>query len=101
MLLAGLDGPDGLIVIVVLLVLVFGGSAVPKLARNLGSATTQFAKGLESAQGTDPAVPRGADTPHSSTPTHSDSELSNLMGTSRRGHGDGGPRRYSAGVKVG
>lgn len=104
MLLAGLDGPDGpdgIIVIVILLVLVFGGSAIPKLARNLGSAKTEFAKGLTSAKGTDPAEPRGADTPPSSTPTDSDSELSNLMGTSRLDHGDGGPRRYSAGVKEG
>ncbi len=50
MLLAALDGVDGIIVIVILVVLVFGGSAIPKLARNLGSAKTEFEKGLKSVQ---------------------------------------------------
>jgi sec-independent protein translocase protein TatA len=46
-LLAELLGPDGLIVIAVLaLVLLFGGSQLPKLARGLGSASHEFRKGL-------------------------------------------------------
>lgn len=81
MLLAGLDGPDGIIVIVILLVLVFGGSAIPKLARNLGSAKTEFEKGLKSAKPTDTSAdtttntstPPTSDTPPTSTPTDSDS----------------------------
>jgi sec-independent protein translocase protein TatA len=80
-LLAGLDGPDGIIVIVVVLVLVFGGSAIPKLARNLGSAKTEFEKGLKSAKSkdtstdtsTDASTPPPSDTPPASTPTDSDS----------------------------
>ena len=47
-LLANILGPDGLIVIVVLaIVLLFGGSKLPKLARGLGSASHEFRKGLE------------------------------------------------------
>ena len=72
MLLAGLDGPDGIIVIVILLVLVFGGSAIPKLARNLGSAKTEFEKGLTSAKSTDATPPPGGDIPTAGTPPDPD-----------------------------
>jgi sec-independent protein translocase protein TatA len=45
--LADIFGPDGLIVIaVVVVVLLFGGSQLPKLARGLGSASHEFKKGL-------------------------------------------------------
>jgi sec-independent protein translocase protein TatA len=77
MLLAGLVGPDGIIVVVILLVLVFGGSAIPKLARNLGSAKNEFEKGLKSAKSadttTDTTTPPTSDGPPASTPTDSDS----------------------------
>ena len=47
---AGLfDGPEVIVVLVVILVL-FGGSQIPKLARNLGQAQKEFKKGL--AEGT-------------------------------------------------
>ena len=46
-MLAEIFGVDGIVVVAVLLVLLFGGAAIPKLARNLGSAKNQFAKGLE------------------------------------------------------
>jgi sec-independent protein translocase protein TatA len=46
-------GPDLLIVVIVVAVLVFGGSAIPKLARNLGSAKTEFEKGLKTAKNAD------------------------------------------------
>jgi len=46
-ILAELFGPDGLIVIaVVVVVMLFGGSQLPKLARGLGSASHEFKKGL-------------------------------------------------------
>jgi sec-independent protein translocase protein TatA len=48
--LGELLGPDLIIVIVVVAVLVFGGSAIPKLARNLGSAKTEFEKGLKAGK---------------------------------------------------
>ena len=47
-MLADLIGPDSLIVIaVVIIVLLFGGSRLPKLARGLGSASHEFKKGME------------------------------------------------------
>ena len=39
------DGPEVIVVLVVVLVL-FGGSRIPKLARNLGQAHKEFKKGL-------------------------------------------------------
>ena len=45
---AELFGTDGIIVIVVIaIVLMFGGSKLPKLARGLGSASHEFRKGME------------------------------------------------------
>jgi TatA/E family protein of Tat protein translocase len=45
--LANILGPDGLIVVVVLgIVLLFGGAQLPKLARGLGGASHEFRKGL-------------------------------------------------------
>ena len=38
-------GPD-LIWVVVIIAVLFGGSQIPKLARNLGSAQKEFKKGL-------------------------------------------------------
>jgi Sec-independent protein translocase protein TatA len=43
-------GPDLLIVIIVLAVLLFGGAAIPKFAKNLGSAKTEFEKGLTASK---------------------------------------------------
>jgi Sec-independent protein translocase protein TatA len=43
-------GPDLLIVVIVLAVLLFGGAAIPKFAKNLGSAKTEFEKGLKSSK---------------------------------------------------
>jgi TatA/E family protein of Tat protein translocase len=40
-------GPDLLIVVIVVAVLIFGGAAIPKFAKNLGSAKSQFEKGLK------------------------------------------------------
>lgn len=39
-------GPDLIIVIIVVAVVLFGGSQIPKLARSLGSAQSEFKKGL-------------------------------------------------------
>jgi Sec-independent protein translocase protein TatA len=46
-MLADIFGPDLLIVAIVLVVLLFGGAAIPKLARNLGSAKNQFEEGMK------------------------------------------------------
>ena len=45
-MLADIFGPDLLIVAIILVVLLFGGAAIPKLAKNLGSAKNQFEKGM-------------------------------------------------------
>ena len=50
MFLANLAGPDFLILIVIVGVLLFGGAAIPKLARSLGSAKTEFEKGLSDSK---------------------------------------------------
>lgn len=68
--LADIFGPDGLIVLaVIVVVLLFGGSQLPKLARGLGSASHEFRKGMEhgdtDATSTD-AAPGGGKGPASS-----------------------------------
>lgn len=48
MVVGNILGPDGIIVIVVVgLVLLFGGSKLPGLARSLGSASHEFKRGME------------------------------------------------------
>jgi sec-independent protein translocase protein TatA len=47
MMLAEILGPDLLIVVIVIAVVLFGGAAIPKLARNLGSAKNEFEKGVK------------------------------------------------------
>ena len=48
-MLAEIFGPDILIVLVVI-ALLFGGSQLPKLARSLGSAKGEFEKGLQEGE---------------------------------------------------
>jgi Sec-independent protein translocase protein TatA len=60
-MLGEIFGVDGIVVLVVVLALLFGGAAIPKLARNIGSAKNQFTKGLEEgkhAMATVPVVPQ-------------------------------------------
>ena len=45
MLLANIVGSDGLIVILIALIVIFGGSQLPKIARNVGAAGKEFKKG--------------------------------------------------------
>jgi sec-independent protein translocase protein TatA len=53
-----LSGPDDLIIIVVALVVIFGGSQLPKLARNAGEAMKEFRKAGSGKDGkdTDPSA---------------------------------------------
>jgi sec-independent protein translocase protein TatA len=65
-MLADLIGPDSLIVIaVVVVVLLFGGTRLPKLARGLGSASHEFKKGMEEGDPDkdkgDPSISKGDD----------------------------------------
>jgi sec-independent protein translocase protein TatA len=54
------SGPEGVIVLILVLVL-FGGSQLPKLARNLGRAQKEFKDGLEEASKSSDSKP-AADT---------------------------------------
>jgi sec-independent protein translocase protein TatA len=60
--LAEILGVDGIIVIAaVLVVLLFGGTKLPKLARSLGSASHEFKKGV-AAGDPESALPVGSTT---------------------------------------
>jgi sec-independent protein translocase protein TatA len=52
-MLAEIFGLDGVVVLVVVLAVLFGGSQIPKLARSLGSAHSEFKKGIAEGAGTD------------------------------------------------
>ena len=52
LMLAEIFGPDGLIVLgILLVVLLFGGAQLPKLARGLGTASHEFRKGVAEGEG--------------------------------------------------
>jgi len=44
---ANIAGPDGLIVVLVIAIVLFGSTQIPKIARSLGSAQKEFKKGLD------------------------------------------------------
>jgi len=50
-MIAGLiDGPGELAILVIVVLVLFGGSQIPKLAKNLGKAQNEFKKGLDQGQ---------------------------------------------------
>jgi sec-independent protein translocase protein TatA len=71
---AEIFGVDGIVVLIVVVLVLFGSTKIPKLAHSLGSAQKEFKKGLEegaSPDGTDdkpvlqivPPAPEGAPAP--------------------------------------
>jgi len=48
---AEIFGMDGVIVLIIIAAVLFGSSQIPKLARSLGSAQSEFKKGLSEAHG--------------------------------------------------
>ncbi len=50
----GLGAPE-LVIILVIVLLVFGGSKLPKLARSMGQAQKEFKQGLEEGAKDDPS----------------------------------------------
>ncbi len=66
-MLAEIFGADLVIVIVIVAVLLIGGTQIPKLARSLGSAKNQFEQGLKEGQA-ESAATNGTSTA-SGTPT--------------------------------
>jgi sec-independent protein translocase protein TatA len=51
-MLAEIFGLDGVVVLIVVVAVLFGGTQIPKLARSLGSARSEFKKGLAEVQPT-------------------------------------------------
>ena len=54
---AEIFGMDGIIVLVVVVVVLFGSTQIPKLARSLGSAQKEFKKGLDEGASDDATPP--------------------------------------------
>lgn len=58
---AEIFGVDGIIILIVVVLVLFGSTQIPKLARSLGSAQKEFKKGIdegasEDATGTNPIL---------------------------------------------
>lgn len=58
-------GPTELIIILVIVLVIFGGAKLPKLARSLGQAQREFRKNADEAE--EPATSGSADTKNSDT----------------------------------
>ena len=46
-----LESPADIAIVILVVLVLFGGSNIPKLARNLGRAQQEFKKGLEQGRG--------------------------------------------------
>jgi sec-independent protein translocase protein TatA len=67
-MLAEIFGADLVIVIVIVAVLLIGGTQIPKLARSLGSAKNQFEQGLKEGQAESSAKSSNGTSAASDTP---------------------------------
>jgi sec-independent protein translocase protein TatA len=56
---AEIFGIDGVIVLIVVLLVLFGSTQIPKLARSLGSAQKEFKKGIDQGATEDSTITRG------------------------------------------
>jgi sec-independent protein translocase protein TatA len=68
MFIADLASGDVILIVVVVIALLFGTSRIPKIARGLGSAKTEFEKGLKEGDKTSAASaeePKSTDKPAS------------------------------------
>jgi sec-independent protein translocase protein TatA len=59
-MIANIFGPDGLIVLLVIVVLLFGAGQLPKLARSFGEAGKEFKKAQAEAEAEADALKRSA-----------------------------------------
>jgi len=62
MIAAGV-GPQELIIVLIIVLIVFGGSQLPKLAKNLGKAQNEFKQGLEEGKKESEAAQTPTDPP--------------------------------------
>jgi sec-independent protein translocase protein TatA len=67
-------GPSEIMIILVLVLVVFGGSQLPKLARNLGKAQQEFKSALANADKDDDDADTGDKNKPEPQPVQSDSE---------------------------
>jgi len=58
--------PDVIVIVVIVVALIFGSSKIPKIARGLGSAKTEFEKGLKEGQSSSASTEESTDKPVSS-----------------------------------
>ena len=65
---AEIFGVDGIIVLVVVVLVLFGSTEIPKLARSLGSAQREFKKGLEEGASEADAAPQASQASQASAP---------------------------------
>ena len=64
----GSFGSGELIIVLIIVLLVFGGSQLPKLAKNLGKAQKEFKDGLADGMKDDKPAAQPAQTPQASVP---------------------------------
>ena len=60
---AEIFGVDGIIILVVVVLVLFGSTQIPKLARSLGSAQKEFKKGIEEGSADDPGATKAVAVP--------------------------------------
>ncbi len=58
-------GPPELLIILVIVLVLFGGAKLPKLARSLGEAQREFKKGSDEGVSESAATPSDTDSPSS------------------------------------
>src|SRR5947209_2868655 len=77
MMLANILGPDALIILVLVVVLLFGAGQLPKLARNIGEASKEFKKAHEeaNAEAAAPQVPPAPTPLPPATPSSPDDKI--------------------------
>ena len=61
-MLADIFGVDGVIVLIVVIAVLFGSSQIPKLARSLGSAQSEFKKGIDEGRSSSDKADKTDDT---------------------------------------